>query len=164
MDWDKVVGDIAPRLFRYFCVRFSKEQSEDLTQETLIRLIRKVQDNKFNPDKGTLRMLSFGIAHYVALEEKQIDLFDSIDEWTETLISDVDLEKLIISNENICRIQQNIKMLSDIEQQVLSLVVDEDLTLSEIGRILKIPEGTVKSHLFRAKKKLIILIQKERRL
>lgn len=161
VDWDKVVEDIGPRLFRYFCVRFSKEQSDDLTQETLIRLVRKVEDKKFNPDRGTLRMLSFGIAHYVALEAKQLDPYDSIQNWADSLISDTDLEKTVITHDTIRRVNKHIKMLSDIEQQILSLVINEELTLSEIGGILKIPEGTVKSHIFRAKKKLITLIQKE---
>jgi RNA polymerase sigma-70 factor (ECF subfamily) len=161
VNWDKVVDDIGPRLFRYFCVRFSKEQSDDLTQETLIRLVRKVEDNQFNPDKGTLKMLSFGIAHYVALEVKQLEPNDSIDDWADSLVSDVDLERTVISQEMVHRVRQYIKNLSDIEQQVLSLFVDDELTIVEIGKILKVPDGTIKSHIFRAKQKLVNLIQKE---
>lgn len=161
VNWDKVVEDIGPRLFRYFCVRFSKEQSDDLTQETLIRLVRKVEDNQFNPDKGTLKMLSFGIAHYVALEAKQLEPNDSIDDWADTLVSDVDLERTVISQEMIRRVRQHIKSLSDIEQQILSLFIDDELTIFEIGKILKVPDGTIKSRIFRAKQKLVNLIQKE---
>ncbi len=166
VNWDKVVEDIGPRLFRYFCVRFSKEQSDDLTQETLIRLVRKVENKQFNPDKGTLKMLSFGIAHYVALEAKQLEAKqleanDSIDDWADSLVSDVDLEQLVISQEMVHRVRQHIKNISDIEQQVLSLFIEDELTIVEIGKILKVPEGTIKSHIFRAKQKLVNLIQKE---
>ncbi len=162
MDWDKVIEDIGPRLFKYFCVRFSSEQSDDLTQETLIRLVRKVEDKQFNPDKGTLKMLSFGIAHYVALEAKQLDTHDSIEDWSDSLVCEYDLEQLVISQDMIRRVYQHIKKLTNIEQQVLALVVNDELTLVEIAKILSIPEGTIKSHLFRAKQKLIILIQKEK--
>lgn len=161
LDWDSVVEDLGPRLFKYFCVRFSKEQADDLTQETLIRLVRKVEEKKFDPDKGTLKMLSFGIAHYVALEAKQPEIHDSIENWQDLLVSEQNIEQVIITNEMALRVREQMTNLSNIEQQVLSLLVDEELSLVEIGMILQVPEGTIKSHIFRAKKKLIALIQKE---
>ena len=161
LDWDEVVEDLGPRLFRYFCVRFSNEQADDLTQETLIRLVRKVEDGKFDPDKGTLKMLGFGIAHYVALESKQLDRHDSIEDWQDSLGADGDLEQMTITRDAALKVRDKMKSLSGIEQQVLSLFVDEDLTLNEISLITQMPEGTIKSHIFRAKKKLITLIQKE---
>lgn len=161
LDWDNVVEDLGPRLFKYFCVRFSNEQADDLTQETLIRLVRKVDEKKFDPDKGTLKMLGFGIAHYVALEAKQLDIHDSIDDWQDSLVSEENIEQVIITNEIALNVRVQMKNLSNIEQQVLSLLVDEELSLVEIGMILQAPEGTIKSHVFRAKKKLIALVQKE---
>ena len=106
-------------------------------------------------------MLSFGIAHYVALEAKQLEPSDSIDDWADSLVSDIDLEQLVISQEMVRRVRQNIKKLSDIEQQVLSLFIDDEISIVEIGKILKVPDGTIKSHIFRAKQKLANLIQKE---
>lgn len=161
LDWDEVVEDLGPRLFRYFCVRFSNEHADDLTQETLLRLVRKAKDGKFDPERGTLKMLGFGIAHYVALESKQLDRHYSIEDWQNTLRSDVDLEQMTITREAALKVRDKMKSLSGIEQQILSLFVDEDLTLNEISLITQIPEGTVKSHVFRAKKKLVTLIQKE---
>lgn len=161
LDWDKVVEDLGPRLFRYFCVRFSNEQADDLTQETLIRLVRKVEDGKFDPDKGTLKMLGFGIAHYVALESKQLDHHDPLEDWDETLSADIDLEKIMIMKDAALKVRELMKNLSGSEQQVLSLFVDEDLTFSEISAVLQMPEGTIKSHIFRAKQKLVTLIHKE---
>ncbi|WP_413289771.1 RNA polymerase sigma factor [Bdellovibrio sp. HCB337] len=160
IDWDEVVEDLGPRLFKYFCVRFSSEQADDLTQETLIRLVRKVEDGKFDPDKGTLKMLGFGIAHYVALETKPSS-HESIEDWEETLEIDTNLEQMTIEKDAAFKVREHFKNLSAIEQQILSLSVDEDLHLHEISMILQVPEGTVKSHIFRAKKKIVALIQKE---
>lgn len=162
LDWDGIVEDLGPRLFRYFCVRFSSEQADDLTQETLIRLVRKVDEGKFDPHKGTLRMLGFGIAHYVALESRQLCSHDPIEDWQDTLWSEVDLENVTITKDSAHRVRQYIKNLSAVEQQILSLLIDEDLTSNEISKILQMPDGTVKSHIFRAKKKLVHLIHTEK--
>lgn len=161
LDWDNVIEDLGPRLFKYFCSRFTKEQADDLTQETLIRLVRKVEENKFDPKKGTLNMLAFGIAHYVALESNQVDQHVSIDEWQDSLLDEFNIEDTIISYDIAFKVREQMKKLSSIEQQTLSLLIDDELALNEISLILRIPEGTIKSHIFRAKKKLILLIQKE---
>lgn len=161
LDWDEVVEDLGPRLFRYFCVRFSNEQSDDLTQETLIRLVRKVEDGKFDPDKGTLKMLAFGIAHYVAMESRQLDRHEPIENWHDSLEADGDLEQMTITKDAAMKVRGQMRNLSSVEQQILSLFVDENLTLDKIAMVLQMPEGTVKSHIFRAKKKLVTLIHRE---
>ncbi len=161
IDWDDIIDDLGPRLYRYFCVRFNSEQADDLTQETLIRLVRKVNEGKFDPNRGSLKMLSFGIAHYVALESKQLDQHDSIEDWQDGLADQHDLEAVTITNNMASKLREKLHLLSSIEQQILSLFVDEELTLHEISIILQIPEGTIKSHIFRAKKKLIQMVQKE---
>lgn len=161
LDWDKLVEDIGPRLYRYFRVRFSDEQADELTQETLLRLVRKVRDGKFDPKRGSLRMLSFGIAHYAALELKDTSKFESIDDWEESLADDSNVEQLTIDRDSAFRVREHMAHLSSVEQQILSLMVDEELALSDIAMILQISEGTVKSHVFRAKRKLIQMIHKE---
>lgn len=160
MNWDSVVEDLGPRLYKYFCVRFAPEQADDMTQETLIRLVRKVDQNKYDPEKGTLKMLAFGIAHYVALESNPVKPHENIDEWEDVVGDEQSLEQAMMAQEAVFQVRKQMKNLSSIEQQILSLLVDQELSLKEISRILGIPEGTVKSHVFRAKKKLIVLIQK----
>jgi len=161
-NWDKIVGDLGPRLYRYFCVRFSNEQADDLTQETLIRLVRKARNGEFDHQRGTLKMLGFGIAHYVALETRKLNLNqESIDDWQDFIIDEVDLEQAAITKDVALKVREKIKFLSDVEQQVISLFVDEELTTNEIALITQMPQGTIKSHIFRAKKKLIEMIQKE---
>ncbi|MCB0368952.1 MAG: sigma-70 family RNA polymerase sigma factor, partial [Bdellovibrionales bacterium] len=138
------------------------EQADDLTHETLIRLVRKAHNGEFDHQRGTLKMLGFGIAHYVALETRKLNLNqESIDDWQDFIIDDVDLEQAAITKDVALKVREKIKFLSDIEQQVISLFVDEELTTNEIALITQIPQGTIKSHIFRAKKKLIEMIQKE---
>jgi RNA polymerase sigma-70 factor (ECF subfamily) len=161
LDWDSVVEDLGPRLYRYFCFRFSNELADDLTQETLVRLVRKVEEGKFDAQKGTLKMLGFGIAHYVALESQKLERHDSIEEWQEVLPSSLDLEQLTIDKDMVHKLREHLHALPDLEHQVLALLVDQGLTLNEISLILQIPEGTIKSHVFRAKKRLLKMFQME---
>lgn len=153
-DWDEVVEDLGPRLYRYFCLRFSPETADDLTQETLVRLVRKFRDGKFDPERGSLRMLGFGIAHYVALESRRESPEEDLAEVAETLVGDTRLEERVSARFEVARLRECIQRLTDVEQQVLSMALEEELPLADIARLLRIPEGTVKSHLFRSKKKL----------
>ena len=153
-DWDAVVEDLAPRLFRYFRARFSREQADDLTQESLIRLVRKVRDGAFNPDRGSLRMLGFGIAHYVSLEAaRRAPLLEELDESLGQDGASVP-ETAYIEKDMAEKTRLLMRTLSPIEQDILALMIDQELTMTEIGRITGLPEGTVKSHVHRAKTKL----------
>jgi DNA-directed RNA polymerase specialized sigma24 family protein len=70
-NWESIIIELGPRLYRHFCVRFSDEQADDLTQESLIRLVQKVESGAFDSSKGNLRMYAFGIAHFIALESSK---------------------------------------------------------------------------------------------
>jgi DNA-directed RNA polymerase specialized sigma24 family protein len=68
VDWNRQVEDLGPSLYRYFCAQFAGVEASDLVQDTLIRLLRKVDQGEYDPARGSLRMYAFGIAHYVRLE------------------------------------------------------------------------------------------------
>ena len=161
LNWNQIVEDFGPRLYRYFCVRFSPEQADDLTQETLLRLVRKVDEGYFDPEKGSLHMLGFGIAHYVALEAKPPLAHESLDDWESKATSTEDLELTTMQKQTASKVRDQMTSLSTVEQQVLALFVDEELSIKEASVILQLPQGTVKSHIHRAKRKLISSIQTE---
>jgi len=68
MNWDNLVKNLGPRLYRYFAASFSDIIADDLTQETLLRIVRKHHEGKIDSSKGTIDMLSFGIAKNVKFE------------------------------------------------------------------------------------------------
>jgi len=161
LDWDALVKDLGPRLYRHFCVRFRSDQADDFTQETLLRLVRKIREGKWDATRGTIQMFAFGIAHYVALENREPRSSpDSIEDWQDSLLDSTDLERFTITKQMALQVRQCISQLSEMEQQVLALLVDQELSLNEIACILQCPEGTIKSHVFRAKKKLFQMLQK----
>jgi RNA polymerase sigma-70 factor, ECF subfamily len=156
LDWDKIVKEIGPRLYRYFCGNFPPSIASDLVQETFIRLVRKVESGSYNEKKGSIASYAFGIAFYIRKEaykaapKGEIDLENIINFPVETTLQD----ELVEANEEKQRLRLAISKLPESEKEVILLLIDEDLTLEEIGNILHMPLGTVKSHVHRAKEKL----------
>lgn len=158
-EWDRAVEEIGPRLYRYFRFKGAGDQASDLTQETFIRVIQKI--DSFDSSKGTLLSFSIGVATYILLEHHRktpkldAELSERSDEnaFTEQLETLSEAERLKIL----------VKRLPAIQQDALYFFYDEDLTTREISKILNQPEGTIKSHLSRAKDALREMMSKESR-
>lgn len=126
-----------------------------------MRLIEKFNSGKFDSKLGSLRMYAYGIAHFVRLEglrlpemQKRADL---------SLVSELSLtEDQMSQSENLEQLRLAIHSLSELQQQVIGLYLDEELSMEEIAAIMGIPSGTVKSHIHRAKEALkLILVNQE---
>lgn len=155
MNWNQVVSDIGPRLYRYFCGSFSPQTASDLTQETLIRLIKKNDDGHFDPSKGSLIMLAYGIARMVRLEAWKSappeEVFANPSDFDDRVSHPIDQNLL---ESNLLLLRSSIAELSEPQRQIVLLHIDEDLTLQQISELMKIPLNTVKSHIHRAKETL----------
>ncbi len=152
MDWDSLAEQLGTRLYAYFKRRHVGDASGDLTQETLIRLYNKVQNGSFDEKRGDLSQLAFGIAGFVILEHMKSQVSHRvIDESAgEVEILDSQIEKA--QKQRIVR--KAISELPLIQQEVLALTMDEELTLKQISEILDQPENTIKSHIHRSKENL----------
>lgn len=154
LDWNAVASMLGPRLFNYFRRRGFISQAADMTQETLLRLLEKVEFGEYNPSKGRLDQFAFGIARFVGLEQQkkfqqQAVVLDSV-----LLAADEKLESELQTQQHAKALRLAIRELTESQQEVLWLILDEDLKLDEIALILEIPLGTVKSHVHRAKEQL----------
>ena len=155
LDWNDIVKDVGPSLLRYFSASFPHSIASDLVQEVFIRLVKKHRQGEYDQQKGSLRMFSFGIAHYVRLEAIKAapveDYFAEVTDYdsrvNDGFASDQHRERLL-------QLRQAIGTLNEHEKQIILLHIDNELTLVEISSIIKAPIGTVKSHVHRAKEKL----------
>jgi RNA polymerase sigma-70 factor (ECF subfamily) len=151
MNWNQTVAEIGPRLFRYFSASFSAEQASDLTQETLIRLVRKYEAGAFDSRKGTLVMFAYGIARLVRLEAwKAAPTELPLNAETDAAADSESLE----GARQVKRLRLAIQDLNEPQREILLLHIDEELTLQEIGTLMALPLNTVKSHVHRAKEVL----------
>jgi RNA polymerase sigma-70 factor, ECF subfamily len=151
-DWQQIVTELGPSLYRYFCGIHSAPTASDLVQETLIRLVQKFRNDEFDPSKGTLRAYAFGIARFVRLESlKDKTHFDLVDNESSL---DIAAAEKINSTDAVTHLRWAITQLKPIEQELILSMIDNDLSLDSLASDFKIPVGTVKSHIHRAKEKL----------
>ena len=156
VNWTIIVEEIGPKLFRYFSAAVSQSLASDLVQETLIRLVQKHKNGQYKAEKGSFQMFAFGIARFVRLEALKAspkeDFFADPSEY-EWQIDRTSIEINAEVNE-IKRLRNAIAQLNESQKEIILLLIDKDLSLQEIGEILNMPLGTVKSYVHRAKGKL----------
>lgn len=157
--WDQVVEEIGPRLYRYFKYKGAHDQASDLTQETFIRLIGI--GHRFDSSQGPLVAYALGIAQNIWRESLKKDKATDPLEEHEDLVVDSDLHAELEKMDQAEKLKAVVKRLSQVQQDILYFYFDEEITTREIADILKIPEGTVKSHLHRAKDTIRRMLEKE---
>lgn len=162
LNWNQLVQDLSPALYRYFGASFPLSLAEECVQETLIRLVQKIDNGDYDASRGSIRMYMYGIAHFVKLETKRnhSNLFLHGHDSEFVHQENSDLHQNLEQKQNLQALRTAIQQLSEIQQEVLHLYLDEELTLEAIGTLLNLPSGTVKSHIFRAKEILKELLAK----
>jgi len=159
-DWDAIVDEIGPKLFAYFKSRFNDSIANDLTQETLIRLVDKHQSGVFNINKGSLTMYAFGIAKYVRLEAvKSHSKHDHLEFEIHHEKAECTHKEDFEEKDQLSQLRFAISKLPEPQQEIILLQIDDELGLKEIGSLMSMPTGTVKSHIHRAKQNLMNLMK-----
>ena len=137
----------------------SPDDTLDLCQETFLRVFQRL--HQFRGDQG-LKSWVGKVAYTVALrhlESKRMPIADT-ENWAdaETILasqpSEFNLEKACADEQLVEQVQQEINKLPPLLRTVLTLYHLEDLSIPDIGEIIGLPSGTVKSHLFRARLRL----------
>jgi RNA polymerase sigma factor (sigma-70 family) len=128
--------------------------AEDLTQETWMRVIKKA--DQYSP-VGSVKSWILQIQRNLT-----IDYFRANKKWAKN--EDIDDVELIDDTESIDDIISNLEQRSDFDvvfsklegrdKIILTLVIVEELSYSEISRELNLSIGNIKTIVFRAKKEL----------
>ena len=131
---------------------------EDLCQDIFLKIYKNLPEFKFNSKVSTwiARIAYNTCVNY--LEKRKLPLFEdlsteriSLDNLSGTLVApDEYAEERDISQ----RLKIEIEKLPVHFRTMLTLFHLESMSYHEIGDIMKLPEGTVKSYLFRARKSL----------
>jgi RNA polymerase sigma-70 factor (ECF subfamily) len=162
-NWSQLVTELSPALYRYFSACLDRSSAEDCVQETLFRLFQKLGDGHYDSSRGNLRMYAYGIARYVKLEARKAQPhLETLEYELESIPDDgADPQQSLEHKRRIQALRVAMNQLNDIQQEVLQLYIDQELTLEEIGVLLNLPSGTVKSHIYRAKEKLKELLSSQ---
>jgi RNA polymerase sigma-70 factor (ECF subfamily) len=136
-------------------------QAEDVVQETMLRAWRKW--DTIDPERGSVGTWLYRISYNVAIdrlrakrarppevdESQSTPAMWSVGDHADATVNSVDMAGAIA-------------MLTPGQRAVLHQVYFADRTCAEAAKVLGIPEGTVKSRLYQALRRLRTIVQEER--
>lgn len=144
----------------YFIYGFVKRMdvAEDLSQDVFVYIL--TNKNKYD-FKYSLKTYLYIIAksraiNYIKRENKITYLQDN-----EYIFTEEEIEEVIFSKEKSKKIKEAISKLPEPQNQIIYLVDIEELSYSEICKILDMSMPKVKSLIHRARKKLKNILMKE---
>ena len=141
---------------------------EDIMQSIYIKFYVTIEkDHTYvnNPKGFLIKLAKNELFSYYSLKNKlKLVLLGSIDNEKDDFIENVvdeeiNIEEDFIRRFNNDRIWQIIKEEKLVNQRILALHFLEDMKLSEIASILKLPESTVKSKLYRSLSKVKVRLE-----
>ena len=129
--------------------------AEDATQETFLRVWRY---RKRLPEARDLKAWLARIAWRVALDPRknaaEISLADAAEAVFKLYAAGESAEKIAGAKQMAVLLDQLIATLPGKLRHPMLLSLDQELTQAEIGRVLNIPESSVRTRLFRARQML----------
>ncbi|MDE7418265.1 MAG: RNA polymerase sigma factor [Lachnospiraceae bacterium] len=156
---EQYIQDYGKDLFSFCCsVTRSRDEAEELYQDTFLKLyeIGEKLVIEANP-KSYLMGISVNIyrnyKRKLSVRQRIVGVTKSVEEMDVEPVSEARLPEEEVIEQEECRfIRSVVGQLPDKYRLPILLFYMEELPLAEIAAVLKLPEGTVKSRLYRAKK------------
>jgi RNA polymerase sigma-70 factor (ECF subfamily) len=156
-DYQGLCWHIIQRMVRH------PEDTRELCQETFLRVHRNLHQYRFDaPLKSWIGQVAYSVARR-HLERKRIPLVEPAAEGEVSLLDLVsdgfDLEAATADAEIARALHAAIESLPPQQRLLLTLYHLDEVPIVEISRITGLAEGTIKSHLFRSRKRLRELLE-----
>ena len=135
-----------------FCLTHNSDISEELTQETFYRAVKKI-----NTFKGDCKMSVWlcQIAKNLWYDElKKNKKFENIEDEMLSIQSEDKIEEKVILNESKVELYKKIQKLDKQTREVIYLRITGELSFKEIGDILNKTENWARVTFYRGKQKL----------
>ena len=135
-----------------FCLTHNRDISEELTQETFYRAVKKI-----NAFKGDCKMSVWlcQIAKNLWYDElKKNKKFENIEDEILSIQSEDKIEEKVILNESKLELYRKIQKLDKQTREVIYLRITGELSFKEIGDILNKTENWARVTFYRGKQKL----------
>ena len=151
---EKIYREYYDTVFKYlFCLTHDKELSEDLVQETFVRMIKNI--DKFE-GKSKLSSWLCEIAKnlwidYIRKNKRKVELNENEEL---NIQSEQNIENEYIEREDENKVFEKIKALDEISQKIMYLRVKGEMSFKEIGDILGKSENWARVTFYRAKQKV----------
>ena len=148
---DNILIELIPKIKSYIRNFIRDENTvDDILQETLISALAKFPDSRqpFNIPGWLMTIAKNKSLNYLKKQKKTVG-FKNIPDKYFLSESDISLE-----NEDENKLMNSLNYLSASQKYILQMKYFTHHSIKEIGKLFKIPEGTVKRRLFDARKKL----------
>jgi len=162
--WEELFARYSAAVFGYLH-RMSGDRhlAEDLTSETFYRAMRALDG--FRGD-SSMKTWLLRIARNLYLDRKKRDersssLEDLEEKGMVTAAGDADPESQLIRDEESKAVWQALRALPEDDRSILLLSAQEELSCREIAEVLGLSVTAVKTRIFRARRKLAGLLDKE---
>jgi len=139
-----------------FSVLRHREDAEDVAQEAFVRAHRSIAQLR---DRERFRAWLVRMTWRLALDRLRMDRRREIREMTADPEPGVTAEELASAQQRARRLWAAIDELPEKLRMAIVLASIEEHDVADVGRLLGIPEGTVKSRLFLARKQLAEKLQ-----
>ena len=166
--WDELVRTHTKRVYG-LCYRFtnSATEAQDLTQEVFLRIFKSVKS--FRSDEGNFTTWMARLTRNLLIDHyrrtRQDRSTDSIENQLpileERITATARPDGLVAGREAREQLQAALQKLSPELRETLILRDLEEMEYREIADVLRIPEGTVKSRLNRARTELARVMRKD---
>jgi RNA polymerase sigma-70 factor, ECF subfamily len=170
--WEKLVVRHTKRVYN-LCYRFlgRTDQAEDLTQEVFIKVFRNL--NSYNADTGQFVtwLMSVGrnllIDHYRHTKDERVTVSANEEDEDFSVLDTIAApepgpQAQLEREEQAALLRKALVRLPSQLKEAVILRDLEELSYDEIGAILKVPEGTVKSRINRGRLELSKYLQRLR--
>ena len=157
---DALVDRWNPMLWRYVHRMVGdSDEAADTLQDVWLRILRALPSLK---EPGRIRPWMFGIARRALMDRLRRSYARPMSEELDAAnIGGPEAERDL--TDDLEEMQKELTKLPAVEREVLVLFYLEDLPLAQVAQILAIPEGTVKSRLFRARRTLRDQLERKER-
>jgi RNA polymerase sigma-70 factor (ECF subfamily) len=139
-----------------YCLKMlkDKQKAEDCTQEAWMKIIRNAHQYK---PTGSVKSWIMSIARNLVIDEfrsqkRWADLDDA--DWNSIEDTQEDMESLFVENQKNEKFKQAFSELPENQKVVLTMILVEELSQSEVAVKLNTTVGAVKAGLFRAREAL----------
>jgi RNA polymerase sigma-70 factor (ECF subfamily) len=156
--FERIMAFYEPPVLRYLWrLTGNRGTAEDLCQETFFKVLGNLSKLR---DRSGLKPWIFKIAHRAAMDyfrknKVETHSMDRTDEdGIELPDAGNDPLRHIVEDQLRDAVDRAMDRLTPHQKEILHLYYWEELSVAEIAASLKVPDGTVKTHLFRGRKAL----------
>ena len=161
-DIDQLVEQYSDSVYRYCkSIAYTPEDAEDLYQQTFLKALelhKKISLEK-NPKAYLLSIATNIWKNHKSMYARRERIAPTVSSemegiQIEDIRSDQDVLEQVVKEEQLGLLRKCVDNLPEKQRQVITLFYAGELSLEEISKVLKIPKGTVKSRLHKAKEEL----------